>query len=351
MFVIALFFNFLGPLLLGIVLDTYGPRICSIVSICCIAAGCILFALSNVENSPYFIPAMCLIAFGGPGAQNAIIHLSNLFPTWKATATALITGSFQLSFFVFFIFDYLWLSSKWDYQGLFFGYSFVCLINIIVSLFLWPDKPYSFEEQFTTIPDVAINSNIETGVNVDSNKNRRNHYVETDADDNVPIGPIRLPSAFIKIDQLVKNNSSIQQDTTSKKGKQHTIMSATSKPIILESRSSNLVLPLKDRNMTQQIRSSTYIFLCVFFVVNSFWANFYVGTIDLQLGDSHLYSSAEQKAYGSIFTAIMTFGFIAIPIVGALMDKVGFPATSFVTSLLGVIWALLLVIRKVDSII
>jgi len=116
MFVIALFFNFLGPLLLGVVLDTYGPRVCSITSIVCIAAGCILFAMSNIDSNPLFIPAMALIAFGGPGAQNAIIHLSNLFPAWKATATAIITGSFQLSFFVFVIFDHLWQFGHWDYQ-------------------------------------------------------------------------------------------------------------------------------------------------------------------------------------------------------------------------------------------
>lgn len=137
MFVIALFFNFLGPLLLGIVLDTYGPRVCSIASIVCIAIGCILFATSNIDNNPLFIPAMALIAFGGPGAQNAIIHLSNLFPTWKATATAVITGSFQLSFFVFVIFDHLWQFQHWDYQ--------VGLLKFCYNLpSLYPSLPLSF---------------------------------------------------------------------------------------------------------------------------------------------------------------------------------------------------------------
>lgn len=119
LFVVASFFNFLGPLVLGIVLDTYGPRVCSMLSITLIGLGCFLFSVSDVEKFPLFMPAICLIAFGGPGAQNAIIHLSNLFPAWKATATALITGSFQLSFVVFFIFDQLWLFQKWTYSDLF----------------------------------------------------------------------------------------------------------------------------------------------------------------------------------------------------------------------------------------
>lgn len=108
MFVISSFFATLGPMVLGIVLDTYGPRVCSIVSILIVVVGSATFGSSNLETSPMFIPAMCLIAFGGPGVQSAIIHLSNLFPEWKASTTAIITGSFQLSFFMFYIFDQLW---------------------------------------------------------------------------------------------------------------------------------------------------------------------------------------------------------------------------------------------------
>jgi MFS family permease len=147
MFVCASFFNFLGPLLLGIVLDKYGPRVCSVLSILLVAIGFFLFAMSDVDSMPFFIPAICLIAFGGPGCQNAIIHLSNLFPKWKASATAVITGSFQLSFSVFYFFNILFKQSHVSYQTLFFGYSIVCLLNGLVSMFFWPDEPYSFEEQ------------------------------------------------------------------------------------------------------------------------------------------------------------------------------------------------------------
>lgn len=151
MFVVASFFNFLGPVLLGIVLDLYGPRICSILSIMLIALGCGVFGISNQNSLPLFVPGMCLIAFGGPGTQNAIIHLSNLFPDWKATATAFITGSFQLSFMIFLIFDQLWMHLDFSYRTLFIGYSVVCLANILISLFMWPDEPYSYDEQLVIV--------------------------------------------------------------------------------------------------------------------------------------------------------------------------------------------------------
>ncbi len=150
MFVVASFFNFLGPLVLGVVLDSWGPRVCSVISIALIAMGFGLFSLSS-QDRPWFIPATCLIAFGGPGVQNAIIHVSNLFPTWKASATACITGSFQLSFVVFLVFDVLWEQYRWNYQTLFLSYCGVCLSNLLVSLLMWPDEPFHFEEQLEAL--------------------------------------------------------------------------------------------------------------------------------------------------------------------------------------------------------
>jgi MFS family permease len=145
-FVIASFCNFLGPLVLGFILDSYGPRACSVVSIVLITVGSAMFAMSDQNSLPLFIPGMCLIAFGGPGTQNAIIHLSNLFPEWKATATSFIVGSFQLSFIVFLIFDTLWSTMKYSYTTLFTGYAVICVFNVLVSLLLWPDQPYHLED-------------------------------------------------------------------------------------------------------------------------------------------------------------------------------------------------------------
>jgi nitrate/nitrite transporter NarK len=76
---------------LGLVLDAYGPRVCSALSILLVTVGFILFASSS-PSFPAFLPAIVLIAFGGPGVQSSIIHLSNLYPGAKATVTSVITG-------------------------------------------------------------------------------------------------------------------------------------------------------------------------------------------------------------------------------------------------------------------
>ena len=165
-YVAASFFNSMGPLCLGIILDSYGPRVCSITSILLIVIGFLLFSFSNEDTFPMFVPAMCLIAFGGPGAQSAIIHLSNLFPKFKATMTAIITGCFQLSFIIFFIFDELWLTFNWSYTQLFQFYSVICLMNLVISVFIWPDKPLNYDEQMMALhPEEMLEDEVQVQKN------------------------------------------------------------------------------------------------------------------------------------------------------------------------------------------
>lgn len=106
---------------------------------------------------------------------------------------------------------------------------------------------------------------------------------------------------------------------------------------------------LKEGSIYEQLTSPAYAWITIFFLINSFWANFYIGNIDLQLGDSELYSAEEQKTFGRMFTAIMTCGFIAIPIVGAVMDKYGFPMTSLFTAFFGIVWSICLLSKSRSS--
>ena len=72
MYVIATFCCDLSPLLLGFVLDIYGPRACSILALICVTSGFLIFSASNIVTAPYFTIAISLIAFGGTGNQIAL---------------------------------------------------------------------------------------------------------------------------------------------------------------------------------------------------------------------------------------------------------------------------------------
>jgi hypothetical protein len=100
--------------------------------------------------------------------------------------------------------------------------------------------------------------------------------------------------------------------------------------------------PVKELSLKEQITSNTFKNLTIFFVISTFWANFIIGTIDIQLGDSALMlTSYEQKMYGRYFTLCMTLGIVAIPFIGYMMDNGGFPLTSVSTVAFGLIWSLL----------
>jgi hypothetical protein len=66
----------------------------------------------------------------------------------------------------------------------------------------------------------------------------------------------------------------------------------------------------------QQLTSYAYIRFNLFFVVCSFWTNFYIGTAVTQLGDGQIVPLAEAASYGQSLTLFMTGGVIAIPFIG-----------------------------------
>ena len=62
--------------------------------------------------------------------------------------------------------------------------------------------------------------------------------------------------------------------------------------------------------------------LVAFFLVHTFWMNFYLGVFDMQMGDVHSSMSvAEQHNYARCFTITITCGVVGIPIIGVLMDR------------------------------
>jgi len=87
MFTLSASFGCLAPIFLGIALEAGGPRFCSVLSIFIFSSGCLLFANSEPEKSPYFVLSMCLMAFGGPGVHMATINTANLFTNWEGLAT------------------------------------------------------------------------------------------------------------------------------------------------------------------------------------------------------------------------------------------------------------------------
>jgi MFS family permease len=92
--------------------------------------------------------------------------------------------------------------------------------------------------------------------------------------------------------------------------------------------------------------SGEFIRLTWFFVICSFFANFYIGSFDVALGDMDYLSVDEQHYYGKLFTIVITCGIVLIPLIGTIMDKYGFPLAAMFTTSTGVIWSILLLTQS-----
>jgi MFS family permease len=87
---IAASVNYISPLGLGMLLDKYGPRVCSTMANTIVACGCLIFALATELST--FAVGVSLIAFGGPGVQTSLMHLGNLFPSRRFFVMVSVAG-------------------------------------------------------------------------------------------------------------------------------------------------------------------------------------------------------------------------------------------------------------------
>jgi MFS family permease len=99
------------------------------------------------------------------------------------------------------------------------------------------------------------------------------------------------------------------------------------------------------------VKSREFLHLTVFFLINSFWVNFYIGSFDVQLGDGNYLNDYERHNYARLFTLTITMGIIFIPIIGGIMDKYNFPIASLATSSFGFLWMCFLIVETKFSLI
>lgn len=243
-----------STLLLGWLLDQYGPRICSAVSNICIAAGCLMFALSTEFES--FAFATCLMAFGGPGIQVSIVHLANLFPENQFLTLSLLNGTISISFSVMVAFAFLWeFYPGADYQNLFGSYSLLIIGSAVASVAYWPDKPFeSAPKEELLFAPTAEDSYIEA--------HQHTHLVEQPLD------------SYLRFS--------------------HQKMSRTMSMVVSEKamESGNLSLvSLKDQPFLKQLTSATYLRVASYFIFSCFLVNFYVASIATEVRSAlrHVY--------------------------------------------------------------
>ena len=147
----------MGALLVGTVLDRFGPRICGFVSTVLLVLGSLCMAFSKDVPFDAFIAGSFFLALGGTFSFVPSFHLSNAFPKYQGLILALITGAFDASSAVF-----LGFRVVYEATGGTFGLKTFFLIYLIVPAFialsqilLMPDRSYDTRTELGVKMEIA----------------------------------------------------------------------------------------------------------------------------------------------------------------------------------------------------
>jgi hypothetical protein len=260
-----------------------------------------------ITKQGLFTLAVVLIGFGGPGVQNSVIHLANLFPAKKGLVTAIITGCFQLSFCIFYIFDQLWYFGGIDLRTIFLAHAGICLLCFLVSWSLWPDKPFQFDDQV-----LCASPNTRRALGPAAVAYTAAATPPPSAGPEHRLGLIRYPSmfrrpapaeetqkaatpGFIAPHTAAALSGSIAEEEGRPEQHVQPTMPGIKEGVLTpftgssgNERAPILIPPrarseLKNQSLTEQLMSKEFISVTLLLTVASFWANFYIGAVGLQV--------------------------------------------------------------------
>jgi Major Facilitator Superfamily len=274
-FAVASASSMLATLVLGAVLDAHGPRACSVVSHAAIAAGFALFAFA-AQWQHCAVAGASLMAFGGPGIQVSVVHISNLFPNRQFFVLSGLTGSMSLSFSVLSIFDFLWetygVAGGMSVRRMFGGYAVLAVASLVASCLVWPD------ESFPPPPSKPI---------LDPQHHQRAPTAEEEYVEAV------TAHSHLVMEQPLQSYLRHNDGGEEEEEEEAEMSRLMRKPSYLESSAALSeggdphLVSLKDQPFVRQLSSPQYLWSVLAFLVACFLANFYVASFSTEVRGPH----------------------------------------------------------------
>jgi len=197
MFTLAAVATNVCALLVGTILDQYGPRVSGIIGSILFALGCLGFSFAKQIRSfdPYPISYL-LLALGGPFIFISSFHLSNAFPSHSGLILSMLTGAFDSSSAVFLLYRLLYdhTHGKLTLHTWFTAYLIVPATILILQLTLMPSGSYK------TVGELVRQAEVEEELLHEDDDNE--DYMEVD-DDDLRLRRERRSSLIHEIDSLL----------------------------------------------------------------------------------------------------------------------------------------------------
>ncbi|XBW35786.1 hypothetical protein QEN19_001358 [Hanseniaspora menglaensis] len=311
----------LSALIVGMVLDKYGPKCCGYVGCALIAIGSLILSY-NAPLYQYFdsyLVGYIVLAVGGPFVFISCFQLANTFPRYSGTILALISGAFDTSSAIF-------LFYRLAYENGFSGVDLHVFFKyyLIVPLFI-------FMCQWLIMPSESYKNNGSTDKNDTLGDIQRLAVEGLDGQGELPLGTTASRTGateeaaaeeFINTDEtdsLLDNNSVLSSKTINNRRKSK-IEILTEQQLYTKSR--GVFGIMHNHTAKDQIKSGWFILIQCFTILCMLRINYFVATVRSQ--QEYLLGSYEKALQmNTIFDiALPLGGVVAIPLVGILLDNV-----------------------------
>ncbi|CAM9019615.1 unnamed protein product [Wickerhamomyces anomalus] len=144
MFTIGAVVTNVTALLVGHILDNYGPRVCGFIGSVFLSIGA-FFLSGTLRFLPIdqYLSGYVSLAIGGPFVFISSFQLANSFPKFSGMILALLTGAFDTSSAVFLIYRLVYQKlTKISLHSFFITYLIIPLFIFLCQLFIMPQSSY-----------------------------------------------------------------------------------------------------------------------------------------------------------------------------------------------------------------
>ncbi|KAI3638749.1 hypothetical protein MIR68_003247 [Amoeboaphelidium protococcarum] len=279
-------------IVIGVTLDRFGPRVTAAIGSLIFALGTVFMALSHPvavggeegAGSPLdlYFPGYSLLAVGGPFIFVSTLHVSKVFPRHSGLCMSLITGSFDASAIVFWLFDLVYRSQLMQsvtsgirkIQWIFGIYSVVPALALLWSLVVMPKRVLDSTQQIAD--DEEQIDGPSTG------------------DQDLDTQPLLKDDDNVKVEQSSANNIDDNDD--------------------------ELGLGLYAKSAVSQLKSTTFLWLVAFMCIYMVRLNMYISSAKEQLGRYIDSEDQLQQLHWWFGLLLPLGGVIAIPVSTYTLD-------------------------------
>ena len=305
MFTVAAVASNVATLPMGAILDSFGPRASAIVGSFLLAVGSLLMAYAkDIIAFDGLLVGYLLLALGGPGVFISSFQLSNAFPSRSGLILSLITGSFDASSALFYIYRIIYekTAGTLTLQKFFLGYLTVPAAIILLHLLVLPAHPY---KSLGELVSMAEEYDSDGGYFSDGSVSPHSEEGHQTPLLREPDGR-RYASIATEVENLL---GSAQGDVLVRREERRNDVSG-------------IWGAMHGATALQQIRSPWFILISLFTIVQMTRINYFIATIRPQY-ESILDSVEKAIRLNHFFDAALPIGgLLSVPLVGLLLDNV-----------------------------